>query len=82
MPSPAHVPSLARTPDDLHAIIQDAINRADLDALSAALKPPLAIREHALGRLAQSDAESSQGCYEPLRNSAWSREEGSSSMSE
>ena len=32
MPSSAHVRSPAQTPEDLHAIIQDAINRADLDA--------------------------------------------------
>lgn len=32
MPSSAHVRSPAHTPDELHAIIQDAINRADLDA--------------------------------------------------
>ena len=32
MPSPAHVRSPAETPDELHVIIQDAINRADLDA--------------------------------------------------
>jgi uncharacterized protein (TIGR02246 family) len=32
MPSSAHVRSLAHTPDELHAIIQDAINRSDMDA--------------------------------------------------
>jgi uncharacterized protein (TIGR02246 family) len=32
MPSSAHVPSPAHTPEELHAILQDAINRADLDA--------------------------------------------------
>ncbi len=32
MPSSAHVRSPARTPDALHAIVQDAINRADLNA--------------------------------------------------
>jgi hypothetical protein len=32
MPSSVSIPSPAHTPDELHAIIQDAINRADLDA--------------------------------------------------
>lgn len=32
MPSSAHVRSPAHTPEELHAIIQDAINGADLDA--------------------------------------------------
>ena len=32
MPSPAPPPRLANTPDDLHTIIQDAINGADVEA--------------------------------------------------
>lgn len=32
MPSSSSIQSPAHTPEDLHAIIQDAINRADLDA--------------------------------------------------
>ncbi|MPY92306.1 MAG: SgcJ/EcaC family oxidoreductase [Acidimicrobiia bacterium] len=32
MPPSAHIRSPARTPEDLHAIIQEAINGADLDA--------------------------------------------------
>lgn len=32
MPSSANVRPPAHTPDELHAIVQDAINRADLDA--------------------------------------------------
>lgn len=47
MPSSAHARSRARTPEDLHAVIEDAINRADVaafleahDADAAVIVPP------------------------------------------
>jgi uncharacterized protein (TIGR02246 family) len=57
MPSSAHVRSSARTPDDLHAIVQDAVNRADLDAFCDAHDDDAAVVVPPDGRTARGRDE-------------------------